>query len=384
MSFDVSIVPCGSYDMVETRAALSAALAPLGGLDWVRPGMKIAVKVNLISAMRPDAAATVHPALLTALTELLQERGASVVLGDSPGGLFTAAHLNRVYDVCGLRQCEQAGAALNLDTAQTEAHAPEAVQARTFTYTRWLDDADAIIDFCKLKTHGMLAMTNACKNFFGVIPGTMKPEYHCKYPKTEDFADMLVDLCEYFKPRLVLCDAVFAMEGNGPTRGHPRKVGAILAAESAHKLDLAAASLLGLTAQDVPTLAAARRRGLIPDAVDQLSVSGDLAAHLVPDFVVPSMRPDTAFAGGGAQALTEVFVKRKDVPVIMAAQRQDGVREACQFFEDELSVPERSEDGASAGGPQVEGDEVFGLHVSVCDFWVVQKNSFFCRFDVVI
>lgn len=140
------------------------------------------------------------------------------MLGDSPGGLFTAAHLNRVYDVCGLRQCEQAGAALNLDTAQTEAHAPEAVQARTFTYTRWLDDADAIIDFCKLKTHGMLAMTNACKNFFGVIPGTMKPEYHCKYPKTEDFADMLVDLCEYFKPRLVLCDAVYAMEGNGRRR----------------------------------------------------------------------------------------------------------------------------------------------------------------------
>ena len=115
--------------MGDVRAALAAALALLSGLDWMQPGMKIAVKVNLISAMRPDAAATVHPALLTALTELLQERGASVV-GDSPGGLFTAAHLNRVYDVCGLRQCEQAGAALNLDTAQTEAHAPEAVQAK--------------------------------------------------------------------------------------------------------------------------------------------------------------------------------------------------------------------------------------------------------------
>lgn len=323
MSFDVSIVPCGSYDMVETRAALSAALAPLGGLDWVRPGMKIAVKVNLISAMRPDAAATVHPALLTALTELLQERGASVVLGDSPGGLFTAAHLNRVYDVCGLRQCEQAGAALNLDTAQTEAHAPEAVQARTFTYTRWLDDADAIIDFCKLKTHGMLAMTNACKNFFGVIPGTMKPEYHCKYPKTEDFADMLVDLCEYFKPRLVLCDAVYAMEGNGPTQGHPRKVGAILAAESAHKLDLAAASLLGLTAQDVPTLAAARRRGLIPEAVDQLSVSGDLSAYLVPDFVVPSMRPDTGLRGRRrARQARQRRHRRHSPPLSEAAPRR--------------------------------------------------------------
>ena len=107
MSFDVSIVPCGSYDMGEVRAALAAALAPLGGLDWVQPGMKIAVKVNLISAMRPDAAATVHPALLTALTELLQERGASVVLGDSPGGLFTAAHLCYNHDRRRNRPCRR-------------------------------------------------------------------------------------------------------------------------------------------------------------------------------------------------------------------------------------------------------------------------------------
>ena len=90
------------------------------------------------------------------------------------------------------------------------------------------------------------------------------------------------------------------------------------------------------------------------------------------------------FAGGGAQALAQMFVEREDVPVIMIAQRQDGIREACQFLEDELSVPERAEDGASAGGPQIEGDEVFGLHVSVCDFWVVQKNSFFRRLNVVI
>ena len=300
MPFDVSIVPCGSYDPAECREALLAALAPLGGLDWVQPGMKIAVKVNLVSAIRPDAAATVHPALLTALTELLRARGASVTLGDSPGGLFTPAHLNRVYDVCGLRQCERAGASLNLDVSQADARDPDAVQARTFTYTRWLDDADAIIDFCKLKTHGMLAMTNACKNFFGVVPGTMKPEYHYKYPNTADFADMLVDLCEYFKPRLVLCDAVFGMEGNGPTQGRPRKIGAILAAENAHMLDLVAASLIGLNADDVPTLSAARRRGLIPDSCDTLSVSGDPAAFRVPDFAVPSMRPDTAFARFGA------------------------------------------------------------------------------------
>ena len=77
---DLHFRPALQFEMMMDRSHLENALvghlevaeAPLGGLGWVRPGMKIAVKVNLISAMRPDAAATVHPALLTALTELLQ------------------------------------------------------------------------------------------------------------------------------------------------------------------------------------------------------------------------------------------------------------------------------------------------------------------------
>lgn len=163
---DVSIVRCASYDADECRAALEAAIAAVGGLDWVRDGMKIAVKVNLVSAMRPEEAATVNPVLLTELVKLLHSRGASVVLGDSPGGLYTAAHLNHVYDVTGLRACEAAGAQLNQNFAQAQGENPAARQARHFQYTAWLDDADAISDFCKLKTHGQMGMTCAVKNFF--------------------------------------------------------------------------------------------------------------------------------------------------------------------------------------------------------------------------
>ena len=187
------------------------------------------------------------------------------MLGDSPGGLFTAAHLNRVYDAVGRRQGEQAGAALNLDTAQTEAHAPEAVQARTFTYTRWLDDADAIIDFCKLKTHGMLRDDERrAKTYFGVIPGTMKPEYHCKYPQTADFCGHAGRPLRRISSRVsCLCDAVVRQwRATARRRARPREVGAILAAESAHKLDLAGGqAFIGLTAEDVPTLARRARVG---------------------------------------------------------------------------------------------------------------------------
>lgn len=300
MNPDVSIVRCTSYDPSECRRALEAVLAPLGGLDWVHEGMRIAVKVNLVSAMPPDRAATVHPALLCELVKLLRARGASVVLGDSPGGLYTAAHLARIYDVTGMHDCEQFGAQLNQDFSQKTAQFPDAVAAKQFTYTAWLDQADAIIDFCKLKSHGMMGMSNAAKNLFGVIPGTMKPEYHYKYPDVTDFSNMLVDLNEYFQPRLSICDAVVCMEGNGPTQGDPVPLGAVAASFSAHKLDLLCAALIGLRPSDVPTLAAAHARGLIPDCVDALAVVGeDWHTLCKPDFVVPeAQKPVASFHFG--------------------------------------------------------------------------------------
>ena len=261
--------------------------------------MRVALKLNLVSAMKPEQAATVHPAVVCALVKLLTARGAHVILGDSPGGLYTAAHLQRVYDVTGLRAAEALGAELNADFSVCPVSYPEAAQARSFTMTAYLKQADAIIDVCKLKTHGMMGMTNAVKNFFGIIPGTMKPEYHYKYPKAADFADMLVDLCEYCKPRLCICDAVVGMEGNGPTQGSARPIGCLIAAQSAHKLDLAACGLIGLTPCEVPTLTAAIRRGLCPDSAERLKLFGDPAAFTVPDYKTVPSQASVFFRSGG-------------------------------------------------------------------------------------
>ena len=198
----VSIVPCADYLPDTCEAALTALLEPLGGLDWVTPGMRIAIKSNLVSAAKPEKAVTTHPALLTALTKLLLRRGASVVIGDSPGNLFNASVLNRVYSVSGLEEAEKAGAELNRDFSEKNAYFADAVQAKTFSYTAWLDGADALINFCKLKSHGMMSLSAAAKNMFGTVPGTKKPEYHYRFPNPNDFADMIVDLDTYFAPVL--------------------------------------------------------------------------------------------------------------------------------------------------------------------------------------
>ena len=299
----VIIRPCAGYSQGEARQALEAVLAPLGGLDWVQKGMKVAVKANLISALKPEAAATTHPALLGALAELLLDKGAQPIIGDSPGGVFNRVYVERVYEVCGLKALEAKGAVLNRDFRQKEKRFPEGKALKNFICTAWLDETDAIINFSKLKVHAMMAMTAATKNLFGTIPGSVKAEYHYRFPDYGDFADMLVDLNECFRPRLNLCDAVVAMEGNGPTQGEPRQVGALLASESPYCLDLAAASLLGLTKEDVPYLQAAFRRGLVPAEAKELTVDGDLAAFRQEDFRNISGRHGLTQLIGGSGAV---------------------------------------------------------------------------------
>ncbi len=298
---DVSIVACPSYEEEVVTRALTEVLAPLGGLDWVRPGMKIAIKANLVSMMKPEAAATTHPSLLSTLVKMLVARGAEVVLGDSPGGLYNAAFVGRVYHATGMREVERAGARLNQNYATAEATHPAAAVAREFTYTAYLDDADAIIDFCKLKTHGMMGMSAAVKNMFGVIPGTFKPEYHFRYPDHTDFASMLVDLNTYFEPKMRLClvDAVVGMEGNGPTQGTPRQIGAILASPLPYALDLVCAHLIGIGIDDVPTLRVSRDRGLIPATLDELDIYGDVERFAVTDYENIHVRRSLQFEGGG-------------------------------------------------------------------------------------
>ena len=282
--YDVSIVRYCDYDDERVESALRDALEPIRGLDFVKPGMTVGIKVNLVSAMKPESAATVHPAVVCALVRLLRERGAEVVVGDSPGGVYSAPYLKVVYDVCGMRKAERFGARLNNDFSTVEVSFPEAAQAKTFPYTAWLGKVDAIIDLCKLKTHALMGMTCAIKNFFGSIPGAHKPEFHYSYPRAEDFANVLVDLYEYSKPRLCICDAVVGMEGNGPTMGTPREIGCLLASRNGHMLDAAAAVLIGLKPQDIPTLRAAAERGLLPENPGEIRVIRELSQFVVPDF----------------------------------------------------------------------------------------------------
>ncbi len=299
-----AIVPCSDYG--DCEAALFAAIDAIDGLDFVHPGMRVGIKANLVAPMKPEAAATTHPALVAALTERLVSMGASVVVGDSPGGLYTPAALKAVYAATGMAEAERAGAELNLNCESRTAEI-DGLKMRSLTYTAWLDDCDAVIDFCKLKSHGMMGMSGAVKNLYGVIPGLIKPQTHYLYSNVDDFADMLVDINLHIKPRLALVDAVVGMEGNGPTAGTARRIGAVIASRTTFEADVVAARLIGIAPEGAPVILAAERRGLCPSDYRSLKIKGSVDALRLDDFKFVPRRSIHFLQGTGIPFVPKVI-----------------------------------------------------------------------------
>ena len=298
-----ALAPCGDYAPETVRRALETVIAVAGGLDWVKPGMRIGIKLNLCAAKQPEAAATTHPVPAAELTRMLTARGAEVVLGDSPGGPFVAPLMHRLYETTGMHLCEEAGGKLNEDFGYTEVACPEGKSLRRFACSDWLRACDAVINFCKLKSHGMMGMTAAVKNLYGAIPGTHKSEYHFQHEDPMRFADMLVDLNECLKPRLCLCDAVEIMEGNGPTMGTPRQLGLLLADTDPYRLDRLCAALLGLKEREIPFLEAAKRRGLLCGEAPEI-------AELAAPYALRDFRRSGATASWFARSENDRGVRR--------------------------------------------------------------------------
>ena len=124
----------------------------------------------------------------------------------------------------------------------------------------------------------------AVKNLFGTIPGTIKPEFHFRYPNYNDFANMLIDLNVFLKPNLIIVDGIVAMEGNGPTAGEPKQVGLVLASKNPYKLDLICSKIINLELNNVPTLEMSLKRGLIPENYKEISTNMDVDELVIKDF----------------------------------------------------------------------------------------------------
>jgi len=278
----VALTRCASYDREKVDAAVQAAIDHLGGIEaFVKPGQRVLIKPNLVRALPPDRAATTHPAVVMAVARLVREAGATPLIVESPGGPYTPASLRACYRKTGLWEAAEAeGIALNLDTGSLQVSFPEAKVLHRIDVVAPLTQCDLVINVPKLKTHNLTGLTMGVKNLFGLVPGALKIGYHAKLQEKRRFCEGLIDILLYVRPALQVMDAVIAMEGEGPTGGKPRALGAIVASADALALDIVGASLVGYDPLSVATIEAAAQRGLTTGRLEDITLVGEPLADL--------------------------------------------------------------------------------------------------------
>jgi len=289
----VSLAALADYRPDRVRPALERLLAPLGGIGrFVRPGQRVLLKPNLLSAKAPELAVTTHPEIVRAVIELVQQAGGQVAVGDSPG-IGSPEQVARKAGI--LTVIEETGAHF----APFQESVPVRVGKGTFhqlELARDVLDAEVIINLPKLKTHQMMGLTCGVKNLFGAVVGMRKVRLHLQAGADKAFfALMLLDLAEHIAPALTIVDAVVGMEGNGPGSGDPVPIGALLAGASPLAVDSVACTLVGMNPQNVWTQLVARQAGRSESFLGNLELLGEPLAQLKRQNFRPAKSTDVTF-----------------------------------------------------------------------------------------
>jgi uncharacterized protein (DUF362 family)/Pyruvate/2-oxoacid:ferredoxin oxidoreductase delta subunit len=280
----VALARCENYDREKVFLAVKRAVGLVGGIgDFVKAGMNVLLKPNLLSARPPEDAVDTHPEVVRAVARLVKEAGARPLIGDSPGGY--GKNIDEVFAKSGMKAMAQ----------------EEGVDLVKFTTPNFIDgipiarhalDSGCIISIPKLKTHCITLITAAVKNMYGVVTGVYKAECHSRAPKEEDFAKIVAKVYSLVRPHLTVLDGIMAMEGDGPGSGEPRMMNLVMAGRDAVAIDACVAVLVGIKPDDVRVTKEAHETGLGECDMSRIELVGDdMGSFMARDFKLPQTMP---------------------------------------------------------------------------------------------
>ena len=309
----LSIRLCDEYEPEKVERAVRSSIEDLGGIDkFVRKGVKVLVKPNLLMAKDVQKAVTTHPEIVRAVLATLADAGAETVLADSPalGAARSVARKAGILDVA-----EKFGVEVMTLSEPCRADSPETCTYKMLELSKEALEAEVIVNLPKVKTHGAMTLTAGVKNLFGCVVGRAKTQWHLKAGRDAiAFATMLVDIYATLKPALTVADAVIGMEGNGPGNGTPRKFGWIASSSDAVALDRVAAEIMRIPVDLVYIMEAARRAGVGETEIDRIDIRGDSieAARAAggTDKRPMELPPKTMERGAMGELLRRLFKRR--------------------------------------------------------------------------
>jgi uncharacterized protein (DUF362 family) len=260
----------------EPEALVKAALDVFGGMGtFVKPGANVIIKPNICVAYRSfDQAATTNPWVVGALVKQCFDAGAGRVrVMDSP---FDGT-AEQAYKYSGIReQVEANGGEMEIMSGLKYIQV-DLPQGSNFNSTMVYDEvmnADVLINVPIAKNHSLATLTLGMKNLMGVVQE--RSSYHA------DIGHRLTALSSVIRPALTMIDAVRILTFGGPTGGNPKAVtqlDTIIASPDIVATDAYAATLFGLTGDDLDFVRAGAEMGLGKSDLTQMKIEEiDLAA----------------------------------------------------------------------------------------------------------
>jgi uncharacterized protein (DUF362 family) len=220
------------------REALKAA-------DWTKHIRgKVVIKPNLCSKHYIRGAVT-NPQLLFHLVSILRDRAEEVVVGESNGYNYCC---NDALALTGVKKIVEKAGGKTINLSEDEivkVDNPKAYVLRNFPLPKTLVEADSVVDVPVMKTHEFTKYSGAIKNLFGCIPDDRRIFLHPHF-------DMVMhDLLVLLKPKFVVMDATFAMEGNGPNRGIVIPMNLVLTGSDLVAMDKLCCQIMGIDWADI-------------------------------------------------------------------------------------------------------------------------------------
>lgn len=294
MRYKVSISRSNDYKYEEVYRAVKESIDLLGGIrSYIKEDHRVLLKPNLLSGRAPDKAVTTHPAIIRALIKLVREAGGRPFIGDSPA-TFPFSNSSGIDEVAAIAGIKGVANEMGVDVVDfNEAITVKGPQGAVFKeheIAKEVINADLVINLPKLKTHSQMVLTCAVKNLFGCIPGARKVQWHYKAGVDRIyFARMLVEVSQIINPVLTIVDGIIGLEGDGPgSSGSPRHIGLIVAGTDCSAVDLVISRIVGADPDLIPTIVAAREKGIIK-GMDTIGLFGEpIDDVLVKGFKLPA------------------------------------------------------------------------------------------------
>ena len=229
---------------------------------------KIFVKPNLSHPEYLPGVVT-SPQLMRQLVGLLRDGNSEVIVGESNGFNYPCW---TAFDKTGAQSAIKAagGTVINLSEDKlVEVKFQGNTPLKRLFLPKTIIDADAVVDLPLMKTHEFMVYSGAIKNLFGCVPSNKRIYLHPYLP------EVMYRLYTLFKPQLTIMDARTGIEGNGPTKGKPVKMGLILTGNDALALDITATRVMMLDWKETYLNYIANKTGIHEEEiqVDGLSIN---------------------------------------------------------------------------------------------------------------